>query len=297
MISWFFLCLLTVSLLYFFGLATRRWSYYGKHPPGPIPLPIVGSLFELGHLPHRSLARLAKIHGPVMRLELGQTPTVIISSSDAAREVLQKHDQFLSARTTPDNVKALDHHKASFLWLPPSHQHWKHVRGILRTRLFNSQSLDANRALRRRKVQELIEYVRGRIGQEVDVGRAALFTTINQLSNAFFSVDFVNPNEDTAQEFTDIVLTLMEELGSPNLSDFFPLLAPFDPQGHRRRTALYLKKLYRFFDVIIDRRLLDLAREENPPNSGPDFLDALLKLHLQGKSELDRPGIRSILVV
>lgn len=34
-------------------------------PPGPFPLPIIGSLIHLGQHPHRSLANLSKIYGPL----------------------------------------------------------------------------------------------------------------------------------------------------------------------------------------------------------------------------------------
>ncbi|KAM7507003.1 hypothetical protein LguiA_017456 [Lonicera macranthoides] len=50
-------------------------------PPGPTPFPIIGNLLKLGDQPHKSLAELAKVHGPIMSLKLGSTPTVVISSS------------------------------------------------------------------------------------------------------------------------------------------------------------------------------------------------------------------------
>uniref|UniRef100_J3LM01 Cytochrome P450 n=1 Tax=Oryza brachyantha TaxID=4533 RepID=J3LM01_ORYBR len=78
-------------------------------PPGPRRLPLVGNLLELGDLPHRSLARLAERHGPLMTLRLGAVTTVVASSPDAARDILQRHDVAFSTRSVPDIVRACGH--------------------------------------------------------------------------------------------------------------------------------------------------------------------------------------------
>ncbi|OWM71930.1 hypothetical protein CDL15_Pgr017813 [Punica granatum] len=64
-------------------LAKRgKSSQDGKLLPGPRLLPMIGSLLELfGSLPQSSLAKLASAHGLVMRLKLGLTTTVVISST------------------------------------------------------------------------------------------------------------------------------------------------------------------------------------------------------------------------
>ncbi|KAL6643842.1 hypothetical protein ACP70R_018608 [Stipagrostis hirtigluma subsp. patula] len=73
---------LVLSSLHLVGLLANG---RGSLPPGPRPLPLVGDLLCLGALPHRSLARLAERHGPVMALRLGSVTTVVASSADAAR--------------------------------------------------------------------------------------------------------------------------------------------------------------------------------------------------------------------
>ncbi|KAK9177460.1 hypothetical protein WN944_029482 [Citrus x changshan-huyou] len=60
----------------------------GRHkqlPSGPRPYSVIRNLLELGAKPHKSLAKLAKIHGPIMSLRLGQVTTVVVSSPSMAK--------------------------------------------------------------------------------------------------------------------------------------------------------------------------------------------------------------------
>ena len=62
-------------------------------PPSPPKLPFIGNLHQLGTFPHRSLQALSKKYGPVMHLDLGHTPTLVVSSVAMAREVMKTQDR------------------------------------------------------------------------------------------------------------------------------------------------------------------------------------------------------------
>ena len=66
-------------------------------PPGPRRWPIVGSIpavIASGPQLHQSLAKLSQHYGSIMSLWLGEYYNVVISSPEAAREVLKSSDQF-----------------------------------------------------------------------------------------------------------------------------------------------------------------------------------------------------------
>lgn len=95
-------------------------------PPGPSGWPIIGNLLQIiGKAPHRSLADLSRVYGPVMSLRLGSLATVVISSPDAAREVLKTLDHVLSGRTSSETVRAFGHHDVSIAWLPSTSSRWR----------------------------------------------------------------------------------------------------------------------------------------------------------------------------
>ncbi|XP_071694751.1 7-ethoxycoumarin O-deethylase-like [Rutidosis leptorrhynchoides] len=257
-------------------------------PPGPTPLPIIGNLHLLGDQPHQSLAKLAKIHGPIMFLKLGQITTLIISSSTAAKKVLKNQDlTFSSSRHIPDAVTAHNHSQNSVVWLPVGNQ-WRKLRKILNSNIFSGNSLDANQNLRSQKVKELVAYCRkaSQSGDLVDIGRAAFRTSMNLLSNTMFSKDLANPYEDSGKDFKELVGNIMVEAGKANCVDFFPVLRKFDPQGIRRRMTQYFGMIYDIFEVLIKERV-EMQRFEQD-----DMLDILLKISQEIPDEFNHADIK-----
>ncbi|XP_062194459.1 cytochrome P450 76M5-like [Phragmites australis] len=269
--------------------------FYGKarRPPGPVPLPLLGNILELQGEPHHALARLAETHGPIMSLRLGTTSAIVASSAAAARDVLQRYDHILAARSVTDAGRALGNHEHSVIWLPGSSPLWKRLRAVCTNHLFSARGLDATRAVREEKVRELVHCLRGHAagGGPVDVGRVVFSCVLNLVSNALFSEDVADLSSDRAQELEMLVRDTVEEVTKPNLSDLFPVLSKFDLQGRRRRTAGLIGRFYDFFDPIIARRL-------NPGSGGgekkEDFLDVLLQLH--SVDQLSLQTIKSFLL-
>lgn len=289
-------CLLTISSLYLLRLlaGSRRRNL----PPGPRALPLIGNLLDLGATPHRSLARLADRHGPVMALRLGVVTTVVASSAEAARDVLHRHDAAFSWRSVPDAARARDHDKHSMGWLPPSSARWRALRKVCSAELFAPHRLDARQSLRHEKARQLVAHVArlaGR-GEAVDVGRVAFTTVLNLLSCTIFSVDLASFDERGATwEFRDVITEFTVAVGVPNVCDFFPVFAPLDPQRLRRRVAEVFERLHAMFEEQTERRMGERHAGEPPKN---DFLDVLLDYRgAEDGQALDRQTLLSLLTV
>ncbi|KAF8404305.1 hypothetical protein HHK36_009188 [Tetracentron sinense] len=271
---------------------TIQLSRKRKLPPGPIGLPVVGSLFQVGKRPHESLAKLANTHGPLMTVQLGFVTTVVASSADMAKEILQKHDQAFSGRTVPDSVTGQADYDVSVAWIP-TEPRWRKLRKLCNTQIFTTQRLDALQGLRHQMVEEMISYVKEADGA-VNIGRLVFANSLNLLSNTIFSVDIADYKSEAVQEFKDVVWSIMENDGKPNIADFFPWLKPLDPQGIRRNAKVAYDRLHAICDDFIDRRLQ--RTESGLPRSG-DFLDALLDYSHENGSEFNRQAIKVLLTL
>ncbi|XAR73407.1 4-hydroxyphenylacetaldehyde oxime monooxygenase [Bertholletia excelsa] len=95
---------LLVTLLFILSLRplkTKKKLVEARLPPSPPRLTIIGNLQQLGKLPHHSLYQLSQKFGPIMLLQLGNVPALIISSPIMAKEVLRTRD--LNFCTRPES--------------------------------------------------------------------------------------------------------------------------------------------------------------------------------------------------
>ncbi|CAN1174483.1 Geraniol 8-hydroxylase [Linum perenne] len=269
------LCLLaTLIILLCFRSSTTPAI---KLPPGPPRLPIIGNIHNLGTKPHKSLADLAKIHGPLMSLKLGQITTIVASSPAVAKEILQTHDQVLSNRHLTLALYASGHHEFGMSLLPVGSK-WRNLRKVSNTHLFSTQKLDSNQDIRRKKIQELLESVR-RIateGKAVDIGGAAFRASLGTMSMTVLSLDLTDEGSEDVVELKEATRGIMDEAGMPNLGDYFPFLGVMDLQGIQRRMRTHVKKMLNLFGRIIDERLK--KRQSESYVSANDLLDTLLDI-------------------
>uniref|UniRef100_A0A0E0M5X1 Cytochrome P450 n=1 Tax=Oryza punctata TaxID=4537 RepID=A0A0E0M5X1_ORYPU len=261
-------------------------------PPGPWPLPLIGNLHQLDHLPHRSLARLAARHGPLMSLRLGAVRTVVVSSPAMARKVLERHNADIAARSIGDSMRASGHCENSVLCLPPRRR-WRALRRLSTIELFSPRRLDVMRTLRQEKVAELVRHVSDHAarGEAVDVGSSAHVAALGLLSRTMFSVDL---DPEPAREVSDIVDEASVLAAGPNISDFFPAIAPADIQGVRRRMAMLVRRMYAIIDEQIERRMHGRAAGEPRKN---DLLDVMLDKEGENQedgNEINRDAIRGL---
>ncbi|CAI0409772.1 unnamed protein product [Linum tenue] len=284
-------CLLCLFSFTFLGFLARKAANNqtpaAKLPPGPARLPIIGNIHNLGLNPHKSLADLAKVHGPLMSLKLGQVTTIVASSPAVAKEILQKHDKLLSDRHITLAMEAGDIHKFGLPLLPVDSK-WRNLRKVCNSYVFTPRKLDSNQDLRREKITELLEGVRRNVcerpGEAVEVGRLVFKASLNALSSTILSMDLADEEKsETAREFKELAQFkelasgMTHEAGTPNLGDFFPFLAKFDLQGIQRRIRVHMEKALNLFEWLIDQRLRE--RKSESYVSANDVLDTLLAIN------------------
>ncbi|CAL5442247.1 unnamed protein product [Camellia sinensis] len=264
------ICTLVQALI---SLAKSSKNSPGKLPPGPTPLPLIGNFLKLSDKPHKSLAELAKIYGPIMTIKLGQVNTVVISSPTMAKDLC------FSNRSIPDNVRAQNHNQFSATWMPISTQWQNSAKSTIPTFSPLNNSTQTNT-----------------YGVAVDICKAAFRTTFNLLSNTIFSMELSDDrNRDIARELKEAVWSSMEHFGTPNWSDYFPVLKKIDPQGIRRQTTSDFGRLIAVFDRLIDQQL-ELKKTQGCLSSN-DVLDALLNISGVDQSDsIDRTHIQHLLL-
>ncbi|KAK4728666.1 hypothetical protein R3W88_021654 [Solanum pinnatisectum] len=262
--------------LTFFLFKVFRSSKITQLPPGPTPWPVIGNIFHMGKMPHITLTNFAKIYGPLMSLRLGTQCLVVGSSSSAAIEILKTHDRILSGRHVPNAVPAkrsnLD--KISMGWASECHNEWRYLRTLCRAELFSGKVLESQAYMREKKVMELVEFLRSKEGQVVNIGELVFATVLNMLSNVLISKDMVNLEKETEDGgIRNLIRGLVEAVSAPNLSDFYPVLGKLDLQGLRKRARYVMTEIRSNWEPILEERR---KNKESGSSSQKDFLEAVL---------------------
>ncbi|KAG6435695.1 hypothetical protein SASPL_100570 [Salvia splendens] len=237
-----------------------RSPNHRQHPP------------SRGHTPPLPRQIIHK-YGPVISLKLGSITTVVISSAETAKLVLQKLDSSFSNRTIPLASKALHHDEFS---VPVGNQ-WRKLRKICREQMFSAPRLDASEGLRREKLRDYVaEHCDP--GTAVDVGDASFTTALNLKSAEFARFDL-----ESSQQMKEVISRVVKSVSSPNLADYFP-------QGIYKETELNVGRLFAKLDEIIDEKLRWRGEK-------PDLVEVLLEINQRDEAQLTRDDIRHLLLV
>ncbi|XP_010558915.1 PREDICTED: flavonoid 3'-monooxygenase-like [Tarenaya hassleriana] len=248
----------SVLCLWFIRIYTKP-----KHPPLP-PGP-------RGHLD------LAQKYGPVFKLRSGAKTSVVVTSPAVAREILKTHDVTFANRDIPATAMIVSYGGLNLAWSPYG-QEWRMLRKVCVHRLLSNATLDSFYDLRRREVRQTVRYLSGRaqVGSPVNLGEQIFLTLLNVMTQMLWGATVVGgERESVASEFKELLSEIVDLVGRPNISDFFPGLSRFDIQGLVKQMRGLVQRLDRIFDRVIDQRLRMDGQGER---DGEDFLQFLLKL-------------------
>ncbi|KAM6589425.1 hypothetical protein CsatA_012030 [Cannabis sativa] len=125
---WLLLLTFLLPLLFLIQkkLKAKQYNTSSQLPPSPSKLPIIGNILQLGSTPHQSLWKLSKTYGDVMLLRFGRLQTIVVSSAEAAKEVLKVHDLECCSRPSLAGLARLSYnnHDISF---SPYGEHWRQI--------------------------------------------------------------------------------------------------------------------------------------------------------------------------
>ncbi|KAK1594678.1 hypothetical protein QYE76_054545 [Lolium multiflorum] len=148
----------------FIVLASRRRSAARRGDglrlaPGPWQLPVIGSLHHLARdLPHRAMRDLARRHGPVMFLRLGEVPTLVVSSREGASEVMKTHDTTFATRPLSSTIRVLTNSGGDLAFAPYG-EYWRQLRKIAVMELFTARRVLSFRTIREEEVAAMLREV------------------------------------------------------------------------------------------------------------------------------------------
>ncbi|KAJ7522359.1 hypothetical protein O6H91_18G048300 [Diphasiastrum complanatum] len=289
--------MLVIASITYWVYVQKQWRSLRKLlPPGPRCIPVLGNMHQVGRLPHQSFHGLSKKYGPLMYLRLGSIPTVVISSSNIAKEVFKVHDHALASRPRTTAVKYMLYDGATIAFAQYGAD-WRLKRKICTLELFTSKRLQEYKNMRMEEICALLKSIYKdsslSSGGNVDVSGKFSDTGLNVVSRMMLNKRIAS-GETT--EFKTVLHELLPFIGAFNLEDFIPYLAWIDPSGCSAR----MKKIHRRIDHLLEDIINEheLTKTEKPMAGPKDLLDVLLNAGSDGaeKEKLSRRSIKAVVL-
>ncbi|XP_044954768.1 desmethyl-deoxy-podophyllotoxin synthase-like [Hordeum vulgare subsp. vulgare] len=272
-----------------FWLILRKAIYVGgkddtgakaKLPPGPWNLPVIGSLHHLVVTklpPHRALLRLSRRHGPLMLVWLGEVPSIVVSSPEAAKEVLKTNDLVFANRPCGPTMDIVSCGGKGIL-LAPYGDHWRQMRKVCVVEVLSARQVRRIESIQQAEVARLLESVSAAATgcAVVDVGKALAELSSNIIATAVFGGKF--PQQEAFLREIDALSVLV---GGFSMADLFPssrLVRWLSSATHdvKRSHA----RVQRILEDIIQERKEKTSKNgaSSVARDNEDLLDVLLRL-------------------
>ncbi|KAJ9169449.1 hypothetical protein P3X46_017646 [Hevea brasiliensis] len=292
-----------VFLLPFLLLIKRKMGVEreNKHlPPSPHKFPIIGNVHQLGGLPHRSLWQLSKKYGPVMLLQLGRVPAVVISSAGAAEEVLKINDLLCCSRPPLAGAGRLSYNYSDIAFAPYGN-YWREIRKICVLELFGTKRVQSFRFIREEEVALLVDSIFQFSTSATPVDLTEKFVTLS--ANITFRMAFgtnFGATDFEKDRFKKLIDDAQALLGSFSANEYFPHVGWIIDKvsGYHTKTERVFHELDTFFRWVID----DHIKHGNgrTDNGQEDIVDVLLRMEKEqtgvGSIQLTKDHIKAVLM-
>ncbi|RCV22213.1 hypothetical protein SETIT_4G203000v2 [Setaria italica] len=267
-------------------------------PPGPWRLPVIGSLHHVVKTPliHRALADLARRHdAPVMYLRLGELPAVVVSSPDAAREVMKTHDVTFATRPLSTTLRATVAGGLGVAFSPYG-ERWRQLRKFITLELLSAKRVRSFRPIREDEAARFVGGIAAACpaGEPVNVTARVANLVADSALRAMIGERF-----GRREELLKCVAQAVKIGSGFNACDLFPssrLVCAID--GTVRKARAFTRKTFELVDYAIEQHrerrsgasATDVAEDE-------DLLGVLLRTQEEGGfgCPLDVGDIKAIL--
>ncbi|CAF2124935.1 unnamed protein product [Brassica rapa subsp. narinosa] len=275
--------IILITTLFLQNRSTGKKSNTPKSPPR---FPLIGNLHQLGRHPHRSLCSLSQRYGPLMLLHFGRVPVLVVSSADAARDVLKTHDRVFASRPWTKITEKLLYNGRDVASAPYG-EYWRQMKSVCVVHLLSNKMVRSFRDVREEEISLMIEKIRESSSLPLNLSKLLVSLTNDVICRVALGKKY-----GCETDFKELTERFSRLLGTFSVGTYVPWLAWIDwIRGLDRQ----LKKTGNDFDEFLEKVLDDHVDGDR---DGTDFVDVLLTIQ-RDKSvgfQLDRLSIKAIIL-
>uniref|UniRef100_A0A0D9YK79 Cytochrome P450 n=1 Tax=Oryza glumipatula TaxID=40148 RepID=A0A0D9YK79_9ORYZ len=233
--------------------ASSRHNAGVNLPPGPWALPVIGSIHcLLGSLPHHAMRDLSRRHGPVVLLRLGHVHTLVLSSPEAAREVMKTHDVAFANRAVTPTASVISYGGRDIVFAPFG-KHLRELRKLCALELLSPRRVRSFRHVREEEAARLARSVAAAASSASASSAVNVSELVKIMTNDITMRAIIGDRCPQREEYLEALDKAMDLLAGFNLVDLFPGSPLARVLGGRslRTTKRVHQKLHQITDAII----------------------------------------------
>ncbi|CAI9267268.1 unnamed protein product [Lactuca saligna] len=274
-----------------------KWQFFPSKtsrnpPPSPPRLPIIGNFHQLGPLHHQFLRSLSLRYGPLMLIHLGNVPTVVASSAEAAREIMKTYDIIFASRPESKLIKKLLYDGKTVSGSPYG-DHWRQLKSIMVLQLLSTKRVRFFRSVREEETAIMLKTIRDSNNEPVNL--SDLFVTYTNNVTCQVVLGRKYGEGVNGKKFKQLLRDFLITLGSFAVADFIPSLAWVDRiNGFDSKVERITREIDEFVEGVLDehtKKQKDAIEHEN-------FVDILLEIQKDDEDSgiLNKTNIKALLL-
>lgn len=259
--------------------------------------PIIGHLQLLkadSQLPHETLGALADKYGPIFRIRVGAQPTLIISSSELAKECHTTLDSIVSSRPKSVGGKLLGYNYAAF-GARPYDSFYRSMRKIVVSEVLSNRRLELQRDVRVSEVKSSLKELYN-LWTKREEGSDRILVDIEQwIGNINLKVVLMmvcgkrfvggSADDEEMRQCRKVMRDFLDLMGKFVVGDSIPFLRWLDLGGYEKAMKITSKQL----DSLLEEWLEDHRRKRNSGTTDGDHGD-LMDVMLSNLEGMDLAG-------
>ncbi|WCJ37121.1 cytochrome P450 family 71 subfamily B polypeptide 2 [Euphorbia peplus] len=261
-----------------FRIRKKQHDQDSNRPPGPWKFPILGNLPHLllsSDLTHQRFQALSLTCGPVMSLQLGQVPAIIISSAEAAKQVMKIHAESFAERPMVLDAQIVLYNRNDILFGSYG-DHWRQMRKIWILEFLSAKRVQSSRLIREEELSDAVTFLRSGGGSPVNLSKV-----IFEFTNSILIRTAVGKNCKQKERLLSIADAVNETATSFGIADAFP---SWKLVHYICGVKSKPESLHKETDQILEEIIGEHKSKEHL--EADNLLDVLLNLHKDGNLQV-----------
>lgn len=236
-----------------------------------------------------------------MLLKLGNVPTLVVSSADAAREIMKTNDAIFANRPKTRMFGKLTYDFKDVA-LAPYGEYWRQTKSILVLHLLSNKRVQSFRAVREEEISLLIEKIQQSCSSS-SVNLSEMFAKLTNDIICRVALGRKYGEGEGGRKFKKLIGEMLELLGVNNMEDYIPWLAWVNRvNGLDAKAERVTKQFDDFLEGVIEehinRKKKGSAEHSLENEDQKDFVDVLLWVQKENMIgfPIDRVCIKALIL-